>query len=76
MINFSNQIIESGVMINFFKKLLSFPFRRITRNANKTTTSAQKNRRHVAISLFIFAIALFAVFIFRFVWLITVNHVG
>lgn len=63
-------------MIKFFKKLFSFPFRKISRNAKRTNLGPERNRKHVGKSLFFLAIALFTIFIFRFVWLITVNHVG
>lgn len=63
-------------MIKFFKKLIFFPFRKVSRNARKTKLSPERNRKHVGKSLFFLAIALFTIFIFRFVWLITVNHVG
>lgn len=63
-------------MIKFFKKLLSLPFRMIAKKAKKTNLRPENNRKHVGKSLFILVIAVFAIFIFRFVWLITVNHVG
>ncbi|NYZ59849.1 peptidoglycan D,D-transpeptidase FtsI family protein, partial [Lactococcus lactis] len=63
-------------MIKFLKKLIFFPFRKVSRNARKTNWSTERNRKRVGKSLFFLAIALFTVFIFRFVWLITVNHVG
>ena len=63
-------------MIKFLKKLIFFPFRKVSRNAQKTNWSTERNRKRVGKSLFFLAIALFTVFIFRFVWLITVNHVG
>ena len=63
-------------MINFLKKLFSLPFRKVSRNAKKTKLSPERNRKHVGKSLFFLAIALFTIFIFRFVWLITVNDIG
>nr|WP_101913931.1 penicillin-binding protein [Lactococcus lactis] len=63
-------------MIKFLRKLIFFPFRKVSRNARKTNWSPERNRKRVGKSLFFLAIALFTVFIFRFVWLITVNHVG
>lgn len=63
-------------MIKFLKKLFLFPFRKVSRNAKRTTIGPDKNRKHVGKSLFFLAIALFTIFIFRFVWLITVNNVG
>ncbi len=58
------------------KKFFLFPFRKILRNAKKTNLSPQNNRKHVGKSLFFLVIAVFTIFIFRFVWLITVNRVG
>ncbi|WP_374286187.1 penicillin-binding transpeptidase domain-containing protein [Lactococcus sp.] len=63
-------------MITFFKKLFSLPFKKIKKNANKTKLSSENNRKHVGKSLFFLAIAVFGIFIFRLVWLVTVNHVG
>lgn len=63
-------------MIKFLKKLFSLPVRKISRNARKTKLRPETNRKHVGKSLFFLAIALFTIFIFRFVWLITDNHVG
>ena len=46
------------------------------KKAKKSHQRPEQNRKHVGKSLFVVAIALFAIFIFRFVWIITVNQIG
>ncbi|PCR99028.1 penicillin-binding protein [Lactococcus fujiensis JCM 16395] len=48
----------------------------ISKNAKKTKLKPENNRKRIGKSLFFLAIAVFAIFIFRLVWLVTVNHVG
>ena len=62
--------------MNIFQKIFGFPFRKIHRKAARSKLSAEKNRKHVGRNLFFIAIGVFAIFIFRFVWLITTNHVA
>ncbi|MFC4652277.1 penicillin-binding transpeptidase domain-containing protein [Lactococcus nasutitermitis] len=63
-------------MMRFFRKLFSLPFRKVVKNARKYKLRPEKNRKHVGKSLFFLAIAVFTIFIFRFVWLITTNQVA
>lgn len=63
-------------MIKFFKKLFLLPFRKVSKHAKKENLSPERNRKHVGKNLFFLAIAVFAIFIFRLVWLVTVNHIG
>ena len=63
-------------MIKFFKKLFSLPFKVVSKNAKKTKMRPENNRKRIGKSLFFLAIAVFTIFIFRLVWLITVNHVA
>ncbi|MEG1282834.1 MAG: penicillin-binding protein, partial [Lactococcus sp.] len=62
-------------MKNIFR-IITLPFRRISKKAKKSHQRPEQNRKHVGKSLFVVAIALFAIFIFRFVWIITVNQIG
>ncbi len=39
-------------MIKFLKKLIFFPFRKVSRNARKTNWSTERNRKRVGKSLF------------------------
>lgn len=57
-------------------RIITLPFRRISKKAKKSHQRPEQNRKHVGKSLFVVAIALFAIFIFRFVWIITVNQIG
>lgn len=60
-------------MINFLKKLLLFPFRKVAKNAAKTHLSPQANRKRIAQDILILAILVFTVFIVRFSWLIVTD---
>ncbi|GAX46623.1 penicillin-binding transpeptidase domain-containing protein [Pseudolactococcus reticulitermitis] len=60
-------------MINFLKKLVSFPFRKVAKNANKTHLSPQANRKRIAQDILILAIFVFTVFIVRFSWLVVTD---
>ncbi|MEY8443202.1 penicillin-binding transpeptidase domain-containing protein [Lactococcus ileimucosae] len=62
-------------MKNIFR-IITLPFRRISKKAKKSHQRPEENRKRVGKSLFLVAIALFAIFIFRFVWIITVNEIG
>ena len=62
-------------MKNIFR-IITLPFRRISKKAKKSHQRPEQNRKRVGKSLFVVAIALFAIFIFRFVWIITVNQIG
>ncbi len=57
-------------------RIITLPFRRISKKAKKSHQRPEQNRKRVGKSLFVVAIALFAIFIFRFVWIITVNQIG
>lgn len=60
-------------MINFLKKLVLFPFRKVAKNAAKTHLSPQANRKRIAQDILILAIFVFTVFIVRFSWIIVTD---
>jgi len=60
-------------MINFLKKLVLLPFRKVAKNAAKTHLSPQANRKRIAQDILILAIFVFTVFIVRFSWIIVTD---
>ncbi|GBG96301.1 penicillin-binding protein [Lactococcus termiticola] len=63
-------------MIKFLSRLFGTPHRLIQKKAQKSQLTPESNRKRVGKIVFLLSIVLFTVFIFRFVWLITVNRVG
>lgn len=63
-------------MIKFIKKFFTLPSKIISKKAKNTKLAPEMNRKHVAKVLFFLTICLFAIFIFRLVWLVTINKVG
>lgn len=60
-------------MINFLKKIVTFPFRKVAKSAAKTHLDPQANRKRIAQDILILAIFVFTVFIVRFSWLIVTD---
>jgi len=63
-------------MMKFLSRLLGLPFRKIQKKVRKSQLTPESNRKRVGKIVFFLSVVLFTVFIFRFVWLITVNRVG
>ncbi|MDT2885151.1 penicillin-binding protein [Lactococcus lactis] len=64
-------------MLKILKKIMSFPFRRISKSVSiRKNQVPEKNRKKVGKSLLMTTVILFMLITFRFVWIITTNHIG